>query len=157
MVMSPKSLLRHPKCVSRIEQFESGVFQQIIPDPLDHGEEVSRILLCSGKVYYDLMDKREELGRTDVRIIRMEQLYPIREELLAEILSPYKSGTPILWVQEEPGNMGAWRYMKNRFGERIFDKHPFDGLSRPEAASPATGSMSSHQLEQKQLIEKAFA
>lgn len=157
VVMSPKSLLRHPKCVSERTEFESGTFQQVIPDPPVSGVEPSRVLLCSGKVYYDLLEKREELGREDVRIIRMEQLYPVREEMLSGMFSVFPEGTPVYWVQEEPGNMGAWRYMQVRFGPSLFGRYPLEGICRPEAASPATGSMSSHQLEQKTLIDSAFA
>ncbi len=157
VVMSPKSLLRHPKCVSHISDFESGTFVPIISDPPVDGVKVSRILLCTGKIYYDLLEKRDEIGREDVRILRLEQLYPIREDRLQEILAPIEKGTPVYWVQEEPANMGGWRYMKGRFGGRLLKKYPLHGIYRPHSASPATGSMSSHQLEQKELIEKAFA
>jgi 2-oxoglutarate dehydrogenase E1 component len=156
IVMTPKSLLRHPRVVSSLEALAQGRFEPIVPDgEIDPGG-VSRILLCSGKVYYDLHALREELGRRDVAIARLEQLYPLRDEHLAESLARYPKETPIVWVQEEPANMGAWRYLLARFGERLVGTFPFSGICRPAAASPATGWSGRHKVEQARLLRVAF-
>lgn len=102
------------------------------------------------------MEKRKELGRDDVAILRIEQLYPLPDEILSSALAPYKDGTPVFWVQEEPSNMGAWQYMRVRFGETMLGRFRLSGIYRDESASPATGSMSSHKLEQARLMDQAF-
>ncbi|GMU22090.1 MAG: hypothetical protein AMXMBFR13_21780 [Phycisphaerae bacterium] len=156
VIMTPKSLLRHPKAVSSMEELGRGWFQRVIADPHAHPERVRRILLCSGKVYYDLLQEREQLHREDVAIIRIEQLYPLDEDALIPRLEPFADGTQAYWVQEEPENMGAWRYMRLKFGEKLLGRFPLKGVYRQASASPATGSGASHKLEQRQLIEKAF-
>ncbi|NJN64924.1 MAG: 2-oxoglutarate dehydrogenase E1 component [Acidobacteria bacterium] len=158
VVMTPKSLLRHKACVSPIEEFETGRFQRIMPDVIaDRVAPVRRILLCTGKVYFDLAERREALGRDDVAIIRVEQLYPLADRELGQILQPYPERVPVYWVQEEPGNMGAWRYLRVRFGDRLFGRQPFHGIHRKDSASPATGSHSSHAYEQDEILRKAFS
>jgi 2-oxoglutarate dehydrogenase E1 component len=156
IVMTPKSLLRHPKVVSTLEECEQGTFHRILPDADPNRTKVERVLVCSGKLYYDLEAKRQELGRDDVAILRMEQIYPLPKEPLRELLSKYGDGTPVYWVQEEPENMGAWRFLRVSFGEKLFNRHPFGGVSRPASGSPATGSASSHKLEQNELMAQAF-
>jgi 2-oxoglutarate dehydrogenase E1 component len=156
VMMTPKSLLRHPKVVSPLSELARGRFERILPDQREAPEETSHILLCSGKLYYELAAEREELGRDDVAILRLEQLYPLQERTLQEALAPYKDGTPVSWVQEEPENMGAWRTLRVRFGDTLLG-HPFAGITRPASASPATGSASAHKLEQAELINAAFA
>jgi 2-oxoglutarate dehydrogenase E1 component len=157
VVMSPKSLLRHPKVVSSLDECASGCFQRIIPDAgWLEPEKVDRILLCSGKIYYELDHKRSELKRENVAIIRMEQLYPLAKDLLLSVLTAYRAKTPVYWVQEEPENMGAWRFLRGNFGDKLFDRYPFMGVYRQSAASPATGSSSSHRLEQEKLLAAAF-
>jgi 2-oxoglutarate dehydrogenase E1 component len=160
VVMSPKSLLRHERCLSTLDRFYEGSFQRVIGDR-GKGvtpEKVERILICSGKIYYELDAHRTELGVENVAILRMEQYYPLPHELLAEELSVYKEGTPVFWVQEEPFNMGAWPFLKLKFGERILGngEHPFARISRPESASPATGSAAAHRREQAELLNKCF-
>jgi 2-oxoglutarate dehydrogenase E1 component len=157
VVMTPKSLLRHPKAVSSLDDLASGGFRRILPDAMPARKRVSRVLLCSGKVYYELDDRRQEAKREDVAIVRVEQFYPLREEELRDALRPYPDGTSVVWVQEEPENMGAWRNLRARFGHQLLGKYPFSGVSRRESASPATGSASAHKLEQKELIDRAFA
>lgn len=158
IVMSPKSLLRHPQVVSTLEDLERGAFRRILHDPRKpEAGAVKRILLCSGKVYYDLDHARQERGRSDVVILRMEQLYPLPAALLSASLKPYSAGTPVVWVQEEPENMGAWHYLKLRFGEQLPGGFPFSCVSRPAAASPATGSHKMHELEQQRILEQALA
>jgi 2-oxoglutarate dehydrogenase E1 component len=154
VVMTPKSLLRHKEAVSPLRDLAHGRFRRVLPDDLDPST-VRRVLLCSGKVYYDLYDARRKLGRTDVAIVRLEQLYPLNHEL-PEVLAPYADGTPLVWVQEEPSNMGGWYFVNARLPPAIGDRLPLSLASRAESASPATGSKASHYLEQKMLIEAAF-
>ena len=156
IVMTPKSLLRLPAAVSSLEELGSKTFQRHIPDPAIRPDKAARVLICSGKVYYELKEERDRLGRDDVAILRLEQLYPLYPATLTQALSEYPEGTPVFWVQEEPENMGAWRYLRVRFGERLLGRHPFQGVHRPASSSPATGSASSHKLEQKQLLATAF-
>ncbi len=159
IVMTPKSLLRHKRCISTIEEFERGSFSRILPDALSGQRKVPvrRVLLCSGKIYYDLLERREKLGREDVAILRLEQLYPLRDRELGRALEPYPDRVPVYWVQEEPENMGAWRTLRVRFGDRLFGRQPFHGITRKASASPATGSMASHVYEQEEILHKAFA
>lgn len=157
VVMSPKSLLRHPDCVSNMVDLTRGAFNRVIPDQrIPDPSQVKRVLLCSGKVYYDLDAYRKETKRDDVAIVRVEQLYPFPGEDVKTALSPYGRGTPVIWVQEEPENMGALNHMRLRFGESVYDRFPFLTISRPESSSPATGSGASHKIEQQGLIEQAF-
>ena len=114
------------------------------------------MLLCSGKVYYDLEKQQEESKRGDVAIIRLEQLYPLRAAELESVVAQYKEGTPVMWVQEEPENMGPWRYLFSRFGPKLFGKYPFSGIYREASASPASGSASRHKREQLELVKQAL-
>jgi 2-oxoglutarate dehydrogenase E1 component len=158
IVMTPKSLLRHPRVISSLDDFAVSRFERILPDANPAAAaDIQRILMCSGKVYFDLDRERERLGRKDVAILRLEQFYPLSDETVDAALRSYRDGTPVLWVQEEPENMGAWRFLKIRFGEAVLGRLPFRGISRPASASPATGSHSSHKKEQEQLIAAAFA
>ena len=156
VVMTPKSLLRHPRVVASMEELARGRFQPILGDAETTPEKVARVLLCSGKVYYELRALREELGREDVAIIRLEQLYPLRDEALREALSVYPACSPAVWVQEEPVNMGPWRYLLARFGDALAGR-PFTGVCRPASASPATGWSGRHRIEQAQLLRAAFS
>ena len=155
IVFTPKSLLRHPKVVSSLEDCANGKFQRVLPDD-SKSQNVKRILLCTGKVYYDLAAYRAEHKRDDVAIIRLEQLYPLPAALLDQALNAYAEHTPVLWVQEEPANMGAWRYLHEKFGKKLFNRFPFALISRVESASPATGSSHAHKLQQAQLVACAF-
>jgi len=109
-----------------------------------------------GENYYELEKQRADLKRDDVAILRFEQLYPLRRELLQSALAPYSGGAPVFWVQEEPENMGAWRYLRSSFGDLLLNRFPFKGIYRPASASPATGSASSHRQEQNKLLAEAF-
>ncbi|HEY3761144.1 MAG TPA: 2-oxoglutarate dehydrogenase E1 component [Verrucomicrobiae bacterium] len=155
VVLTPKSLLRHPRVISPRERFTGGHFQRIIADPLP-AKDTKRVLVCSGKIYYELLAYREEQKRNDVAIVRLEQLYPLHDEALEETLEPYAEKIPVLWVQEEPQNMGAWRFLHEKFGKHLFGRWPFAVVARAESASPATGSHSAHKLEQQRLIRRAF-
>ena len=155
VVFTPKSLLRHPKVVSTLEDCAHGIFQRVLPDD-SKSQHVKRILLCTGKVYYDLAAYREEHKRDDIAILRLEQLYPLPVSLLDAALNAYAESTPVFWVQEEPANMGAWRYLHEKFGKHLFGKFPFAPVSRFESASPATGSSHAHKFEQENLVRRAF-
>jgi 2-oxoglutarate dehydrogenase E1 component len=158
VVMTPKSLLRHPGCISSLDELATGSFQRVIPDGSGvPPHDIHRILLCSGKIAYELEKRRQELGRRDVAIVRVEQLYPLPRQALEETLAAYTPGTPAVWVQEEPENMGAWRFMRIHFGEKLLDRFPFTGMCRQSAASPATGSKKSHDLEQNELLTASFS
>jgi 2-oxoglutarate dehydrogenase E1 component len=156
VVMTPKSLLRDPRAVSTLQQCAEGKFERVLANPPE-AKNVRRVLLCAGKIYYELLQQREAVKREDVAIIRLEQLYPFPEAALQKALAPCAAGTPVLWVQEEPENMGAWRFLRSRFGESLFGKHPFGGIRRPASPSPATGSARIHKKDQKYLIAQAFA
>ncbi len=157
IIMTPKSLLRHPQAVSTIEDFTAGGFQYVIPDPLrPDPAKVARVLLCTGKVYYDLIAARQEQRRDDIAIIRIEQLYPFHKDDLLEALRSYRDGTRLIWVQEEPKNMGAWPYMNRELPGLLLGTFPWSCVSRPLSASPAAGSEKRHKAEQAKLIEDAF-
>jgi len=152
VVMTPKSLLRHPEVVSALEELAQGRFQKVIPERV---KGARKVLLTSGKVYYDLLAKRRELAAEDVALIRLELLYPFPEEELKEALAFYPRKTPVVFVQEEPVNQGAWWYLSARFCGEIYG-HPFSVVARPESPSPAVGSSKVHKLEQEALLEEAF-
>jgi 2-oxoglutarate dehydrogenase E1 component len=159
VIMSPKSLLRHPRAVSDLEALSEGGFQRIIPDTRERVDPngARRVLLTSGKIYFELEERREQLEADDVALIRLEQYYPMTGERLLQALEPYPEGTEVVWVQEEPWNMGAWFFLRMRYGERIEQRHPFRAITRAASASPATGSAAAHKLEQEQILERAFA
>jgi len=151
VVMTPKSLLRHKHAVSTLRDLAEGSFQRIIPDDSISPKKAKRVLLCSGKVYYDLLAARAEKKRDDVAILRIEQLYPLDEEHIKEGLEPYPDAK-LFWVQEEPFNMGAWYFLRARFNLRRIKC-----ICREESASPATGSAAAHKIEQQRLVDEAFA
>jgi 2-oxoglutarate dehydrogenase E1 component len=152
VVMTPKSLLRHKHAVSTLRDLSEGSFQRIIVDAAP--KPAKRLLLCSGKIYYDLITARETKKRDDVAIVRFEQLYPLSDSLLAETVKPFK-GAELIWVQEEPFNMGAWYHVRARWPE-VVGKGRLVPVARAESASPATGSEKSHKYEQQILIDQAF-
>jgi 2-oxoglutarate dehydrogenase E1 component len=154
VVMTPKSLLRHPAAVSSHDEFTGGRFARIVADD-SVGGDVGRIVLCTGKVYYDLAEHRDECGNREVAIIRLEQLYPLTPESVNAALAQYPDNTPVVWVQEEPENMGAWGYLVRTIGPQLQRGMTFSGITREASASPATGSASMHRLEQKQLVAEA--
>jgi 2-oxoglutarate dehydrogenase E1 component len=160
VIVTPKSLLRHPEVISPWSEFSHGSFQPVIPDiaPVDvvDPKGVKRIILCTGKVYYDLKQRRQDTGAHNVAIVRLEQLYPLRLDAIERVLAPYPEGTPVVWVQEEPWNMGAWPFLRLHLGERLLARHPLQGVTRNESASPATGSAASHKMEQSLLLDRAF-
>ena len=151
VVMSPKSLLRHPKVTSPIADFTKGCFQEIIDDAVVKAKDVKRVLLCTGKVYYDLLEKQEKDNRKDVAIVRFEQLYPLAQGQVNAIIEKYK-GAEFVWVQEEPSNMGAWQYIL-----AFYRNYNIELIGCKSSASPATGYKSQHDAEQKHIVDRAFA
>lgn len=159
IVMTPKSLLRHPKCVSKLSDMAEGTsFKEILDDEhlLGPAERVTRLILCSGKVYYDLLEFREENKIKNAAIIRIEQLYPLHEDLLRELVARYpRAQKKWVWCQEEPRNMGAFSYIRNRLSD--ISGHRVRYAGRERSSSPAAGSKAIHVLEQEKLVEDAFS
>jgi 2-oxoglutarate dehydrogenase E1 component len=157
VVFTPKSLLRHPKVVSPLGAFTQGRFQRVIPDPSGLAlANARRVLLCCGKVYYELEAERAQRGAEDVAILRLEQLYPFPWREVNDLLAECKDGTNVIWVQEEPENMGAWYYLRVTVSMTFQARLPFSGICRAASASPATGSQAAHRIEQAELLERAF-
>lgn len=154
IVFTPKSLLRSPKCVSPLQDFTEGKFQEVIDDTYADAKKVKRVLFCSGKIFYDLQDKQQTDQRKDVAIVRIEQLYPTPVEQMAKIKAKYSKAQEFIWVQEEPENMGAWPYMCRKF--RKEDVLKLDVISRIEGSSTATGFAKQHAAQQSYIIAKAF-
>ena len=156
IVMTPKSMLRHKRAVSSLDEFTDRDFQSVLPD---HGpSQPKRLLMCSGKVYYTLVEAREERGLDDeVALVRVEQLYPFPEAELRDALDAYADDVELAWVQEEPQNQGAWRYVQTRLPLVVGDDRPVRYIGRAEAASPATGNFKTHKGEEERLIEEALA
>jgi 2-oxoglutarate dehydrogenase E1 component len=150
--MSPKSLLRHPKCVSKMEDFTSGHFKEIIEEHITpaKAKKIKRILFCTGKISYELMGAKEEHKITDTTIVRLEQLYPLPYKQIDKIIEKYKDAE-LFWVQEEPANMGAWTYFLS-----CYRSAQITVISRKSSASPATGHAKIHQREQNEIINKAL-
>jgi 2-oxoglutarate dehydrogenase E1 component len=158
VVMSPKSLLRHKSAVSTLRDLSSGTFQKLIPDVSGTDpRNVRRVLLCSGRVFYDLAEEQARRGATDVHIVRVEQLYPLDAAGLAGILGQYAPDVEVLWVQDEPWNMGAWYFIKARLQGFFGDDFRISCISRAESASPATGSLGAHRIENHGLLTAAFS
>jgi len=151
VVFSPKSLLRHPECVSSMEELANGQFLPLIDDKDANPEIVERVILCSGKIYYDLKAHQQQKGFNQTAIVRLEQLYPIAEKELQQVRKKYGKAKRWIWVQEEPQNMGAWPYLALNL-----DDFSLSNIARPVSASPASGSSKFHQLQQQKIVEKAF-
>jgi 2-oxoglutarate dehydrogenase E1 component len=166
VVMSPKSLLRHPKAVSTIEDFSDRGFQEVIDDSRytdpKKASSVKRVMICSGKVYYDLLEEQEKRNDGLVALIRLEQLYPWPEAMLAKIIEKYGNAREVFYVQEEPRNMGGWTFFQGMWGGALasfgarFPKLSLTYVGREICASPAVGSKKLHDKEQKEIIFKAF-
>ena len=156
IVMTPKSLLRNKQCVSTLDDIENGSFQKIIADDRPAGTPTSRVILSSGKAYYDLLQERTRLQRNDVALVRIEQFYPLEPAKIMETLAGYVDGTPVYWYQDEPSNMGAWQFVKINWGDTIDTRFKLRRISRAESASPSTGSAKAHALEEQDLLAAAF-
>ena len=161
VIMTPKSLLRHPKVISDTSEFETGTnFRELLDDPAvgpRSGKKIKRLLLCTGKVYYDLLDHKIANNRNDVAIVRLEQLYPLPAVQLNKVFKKY-SNADVFWVQEEPSNMGAWQYINAIFlSDFVGLKRQLNRISRKSSASPATGFKKAHDQQQADIVTDAFA
>lgn len=153
VIMSPKSLLRHKSCVSHVKDFTDGVFGEFLDDPAP-AKKTDRLILCSGKIYYELLGERETRGKTNATIVRAEQFYPFHEVLLKEIYARHGSPKKVVWCQEEPRNMGGWTFIEPLLENALGVRPLYAG--RRTAASPAVGSLAMHRLEQAAVLDKAF-
>jgi len=161
VLMTPKSLLRHPKCVSTVDELTAGGFREVIDDAgFAAGgrdpQSARRVLLCCGKVYYTLLEARETHGFDDVAIARLEELHPFPFDALRGVLARY-GAKEVIWVQEEPWNMGAWSFVSDRMTRVLPDGATLRYVGRRESASPATGSYRLHEEEQAEFVREAFA
>ena len=158
IIMTPKSLLRAKDAASPLSEFVKGGFQTIIPEQKEiKADKVKRVIACSGKVYYDLVKKREEKGADDVTILRVEQLYPFPHKVFANELKKYPNATEIVWCQDEPQNQGAWFFVQHYIHENMLDGQKLGYSGRAASASPAVGYSHLHQDQQKALVDGAFA
>jgi 2-oxoglutarate dehydrogenase E1 component len=158
VIFTPKSLLRNKDAASPLSEFTKGVFQTVIPESKTlKADKVKRVIACSGKVYYDLVKKREENGADEVAIVRIEQLYPFPHKAFAAELKKYPNATDIVWCQDEPQNQGAWFFVQHYIHENMADGQKLGYSGRAASASPAVGYSHLHQEQQKTLVEGAFA
>ncbi len=148
IVFTPKSLLRQPACLSTLNEFTSGQFEEVLDDP-KASDNPKRVLFCSGKVYYDLLIEREKRNQGDIAIVRIEQLYPVHAKKLEVITSKYAKCLDLRWVQEEPENMGAWEFIRDYLPKAIY-------VGRERSAVVATGSYRQHKQEVEHFMDKAF-
>ena len=151
IVFTPKSLLRHPKCVSSLNDFTNAGFKEVIDDVSAKVIDIKKVVFCSGKIYYDLLERQEKENDNSIAIVRLEQIYPLPLAQLKAIVAKYTNAKDWFWVQEEPENMGAWTFMAMNFREV-----PLKLISRPASASPATGYHVIHDQQQEQILEKVF-
>jgi 2-oxoglutarate dehydrogenase E1 component len=156
IVMTPKSLLRHRRCVSDISEFTDGGFRNVIDADIADVDKVRRVILCTGKVYYDLLAGLEERDGEGVALVRVEQLYPLPKEELRTALSRYGNAEEVVWVQEEAVNMGAFTFVQPLIEELLPGGLPLRYVGRDEAASPAVGDATQHQMEQQDIVERAL-
>lgn len=150
VILSPKSLLRHPLVISPLKDFTSGSFLEVLDDPNVNAKEVKKVLLCTGKIYFDLLEAQQKKKIKDTAIVRLEQIHPLPEKQLNAVLKKYKDAK-LVWVQEEPINMGYWFYIM-----RVMPSRAMEVVSRKASASPATGYAKVHKMEQEKIINKAF-
>nr|MBP8791269.1 2-oxoglutarate dehydrogenase E1 component [Breznakibacter sp.] len=151
IVFTPKSLLRHPKCVSPVDDFVNGSFREVIDDDDVDADRVSRVVFCTGKIYFDLLARKEKLAARDVALVRLEQIHPYPIDQIRAVLRRYPNAKLHLWVQEEPENMGALSYIRRQAGDFIFLP-----VARLASGSPATGLNGLHLLGQEEIIAKVF-
>lgn len=158
ILFTPKSLLRSPKAVSRLEDLTSGRFNEVLDDSTVDPQKVTRVLFCSGKVYYDLATARDERKLSNVAIVRVEQMYPFPQAQIDAVLSRFSPKAEVFWVQEEPRNMGPWRFMLEYFQPVLEpSKRSLRYVGRPSYASPAAGTVKRHEQEQAELVNDSFA
>jgi 2-oxoglutarate dehydrogenase E1 component len=159
IIFTPKRLLRHPRCVSSLQDLTGGAFREVIAESgIAEPDRISRIVFCSGSIYYDLLAAREEQKAQHVTLVRVEQLYPFATDQVRDILARYPLTAEIVWAQEEPRNMGPWRVMAE-FIQPLLDAsgREIRYVGRVESASPATGSAKRHQQEQNEILTDALS
>lgn len=156
VVLTPKSLLRHPKCVSSIEEMANGKFQEVFDDTAVDPENVEKVIFCSGKIYYELLERREQVGDTKTAIVRLEQLYPFPMNQIVDIRDKYVKAVKWNWVQEEPENMGPWWYIRGRFMHKALRDLDLEVISQGPSASPATGSYKKAAKRQQDILTRAI-
>jgi 2-oxoglutarate dehydrogenase E1 component len=155
IVMTPKSLLRHPQAVSSMDELAQGRFEPVLHDVLVNPAGVQRVIFTCGKVYYDLKTARDKAS-ANIPVIRIEQLYPFPQPMIVSLLQQYSAATEIVWVQEEPRNMGAWPFLHERLLPLLRPGQTLRYVGRPISASPATGSHHRHEDQQRALVEMAI-
>jgi len=151
IIFTPKSLLRHPRCVSPIDDFTKGGFREVIDDDTADPEKIKKVVFCNGKIYYELLEEKEKLKNETIAIVRIEQLFPLPKKQLKAIIEKYRNAKTWLWTQEEPYNMGAWPFIHMEFKDV-----ELKAIARPLSGSPATGSSKFHYIRQRKIIEKTF-
>ncbi len=152
IVFTPKSLLRHPLCVSNTSDFTAGGFKEVIDDETVNIENVKKIVFCNGKIYYDLLEEREKLNKKDIALVRIEQLYPFPTEKVLAIGKKYHNAKTTIWAQEEPANMGAWNFIYTSLANHVTIKL----VARPASGSPATGSGKFHVIRKQKILDKVM-
>jgi 2-oxoglutarate dehydrogenase E1 component len=159
ILMQPKSLLRSPEAASRLSDLSSGTFQPVIDDVavVQHRETVKRIVFCTGKIYYDLAEKRKRDGGEGVALVRVEELYPWPHDEVARVVDLYPAIEDVVWAQEEPKNMGAWTFVWPRLRVSTGNAIPIRYIGRPERASPAEGYAELHKAEQERIVSEVFS
>jgi len=153
IIMTPKSLLRHKRAVSELEELERGKFQTVLDDTKDF-QKAENLILCSGKVYYDLLEKRESLEKPNTAILRLEQIYPFPQERLKDILGKYENVKTLRWVQEEPRNKGGWSFVQERLNDLEQGRWIYTG--RSASASSSAGSHKKNSEELEAFLNEAF-
>jgi 2-oxoglutarate dehydrogenase E1 component len=151
IIFTPKSLLRHHLCVSPVDELTIGKFREIIDDEIAKPDKIKKVVFCTGKIYYDLLEEKEKIKNETIAVVRIEQIAPLPRKHLKEIVAKYKNATTWVWVQEEPYNMGAWPFIHLEFNEV-----PLKLIARPASGSTATGSSKFHFVRQRKIIEKTF-
>jgi 2-oxoglutarate dehydrogenase E1 component len=151
VVLTPKSLLRHPMVTSSVDELAEGSFREIIEDAVTKPENIQKLVFTCGKLYYDLHKRQVEEGFSNVAIIRIEQLFPLPVDRIKAIIAKYPNPEKIIWAQDEPSNMGAWNHI-----QRFLPEVPFELISRPASASPAVGLMFQHNIGLKKILDTVF-
>ncbi|MCB0804699.1 MAG: 2-oxoglutarate dehydrogenase E1 component [Bacteroidales bacterium] len=151
IIFTPKSLLRHHRCVSPLDDLAKGGFKEVIDDETAEVKNITKLVFCTGKIYYELLEEKEKLKNEDIALVRVEQLYPLPKKQILNILGKYKNAKTFIWTQEEPYNMGAWPFIHMELNEI-----PLKVIARPASGSPATGSSKFHHIRQRKIIEKTF-
>jgi 2-oxoglutarate dehydrogenase E1 component len=156
IVLTPKSLLRLPAARSQVRDFTEGYYREVMDADVENKDDIKKLLLTSGKVYYDLKSHKDRNNINDTAIIRIEQYYPYNSDQIKEVLKSYPNAKKVYWVQEEPQNMGAWYFLLPRLTKDLAKGQKLDYIGRPESPSPASGSATLYKKSQEDLIEKAF-